>query len=469
MNANENGMFPVMIEINDLIRKLGGNLCLLSVLVTFISLCVTTTVYIILWKQFSQLEKVLEFWSQALNFWITYIAFNLSFPQCHKLLDSTSVTACYILMELIGRGLVLYVKKKQKEINRNCTQEKVNLELTKVSLKLILVFYLSIISLFLRLGGLNVCTCLYITTSFTAIFDVLTLLFNCNLQHCTEQLVKAMLLRRAKRINPDFTSSGDTYSSETLPDLQVEMATLLRTNVQNLINILRLCFTLGSQIYALQTFGIQFHMFLYCFNTVLRVGFHVITFMFGLSETWDVRGSYMHLTDNELKPYLLSRSDHVKNVESAVYAPVQPTEGSSIDHEGDSARYHTSDPNMSSLNKSINTKAVIIEEECATSDDREGCSAEVGHGSSVQDDITAEGGEPAHNTEIDICAICLSAQNVETVKLKVCQHRYHEGCLLCLLRLAGGRTRAKKCPLCRAQISAGGGFDEDTSFPIPLM
>ena len=128
-------------------------------------------------------------------------------------------------MELIGRGLILYVKEKHKDIINN-TQQKVKLELTKVSLKLILIFYLSLVSLFLRLGGWNLCTCLYITTSFTAVFDTLTLLFNCNLQHWTEQLVKAVLLRRANRLDPDFATSGGTYSSDTVQDLQTEILVL---------------------------------------------------------------------------------------------------------------------------------------------------------------------------------------------------------------------------------------------------
>ena len=65
--------------------------------------------------------------------------------------------------------------------------------------------------------------------------------------------------------------------------------------------------------------------------------------------------------------------------------------------------------------------------------------------------------------EKDICTICLIPQNVESIKLKVCSHIFHEGCLLSLLRFAGHNNNKKKCPICREPIFK----QEDADFFIP--
>jgi hypothetical protein len=410
-----------------------------------------------------------EFWAQAVHFSVTYASISNSFPLCplcHKKVligHHTNLTMCFLLMELTGRSMGFTVKMQMKHMmdyymHPNKQVQKSDhsglFATTKVCLKWVLVLHIALISLFIRLGGCNVCTCLYMSNSITVVVDVLAFLVNCDLQNCVEKSINANVLRKILRIRrlPKQAERIFAYTSDSIEDFHSEVTILARIYINNFANVLRLLFTAFSLIFALRRYGVQFHVTLLCLNTTIRLMFHVLTFISGLVDISDTWECYSPLSDQEAKPYVkqLAVSAHVHKT--------SPCKKAIKFSEGDECPL----PRLKRCKK----KRKCLKS-TKHSSNKVDTSCEINGKSTAKDNCNVDAKIfKSTEEEVELCSICLSAQNMETVKLNTCQHRFHEGCLLRMLRIAGQNNKIRKCPLCRAHISAGQ-IEEDVMFDIP--
>jgi amino acid transporter len=78
-----------------------------------ITLCffmfVLSLVFTIRRKRRENVETLIDFWTQIINFWMAYMAFNVSFPSCHQHLQDEGLIVWFVAMELFGRGLIFFV------------------------------------------------------------------------------------------------------------------------------------------------------------------------------------------------------------------------------------------------------------------------------------------------------------------------------------------------------------------------
>jgi hypothetical protein len=243
-----------------------------------------------------------------------------------------------------------------------------------------------------------------------------------------------------------------SYSSDTIEDLHTVLETLLRTNFNNSFNMIRLFFPIATLVLAMQTYGVQPQIVLFCFKSIAELLIHFFTFISGLVESMDTWHSYTDLSDHDSTLLLIQHLKHVKK--SQVHRRLSPciaTEGTSAHHQKHNKSHKLLRRKHGGGSKSSSRR---------------------GSRSGVRVEFGTAAIEQHLEEDVEDCPICLSPQNLETVKLTCCAHRFHEGCVLCLLRLAGS-DRAKKCPVCRAQITSDVFFptDEDgeMGFIIPHM
>lgn len=315
--------------------------------------------------------------------------------------------------------------------------------------------------IFSHASGWNVCTCIYMSNSLTTVIDVIVFLINCDLNHFIVSVIKTKMLRNKTRLfealkiremcdgNANETTQAGAisfaeYSSDTIEDLHFELETLMRVNVNNFFNIFRLSFKVGTLMMVLQTYEIQLLVVLYSFKTILQLLYHIITFISAMLETYDYWSSYDSLSDDEMKPILLQYASRSRKCNRSREC---------------NSRYHKT--------RSATTTSAFTSRKNNVPHRK---TRKVKNGCCIDNDKYTEQGD--HGTN-EVCAICLSAPNVETVKLKSCQHQFHEGCLLCLLRVAKN-DKAKKCPICRARIIPGNSLwqdqhDDEVAFLIPRM
>ena len=305
------------------------------------------------------------------------------------------------------------------------------------------------------------------SNSVTVVVDALVYLLNCELKLCVAKFIQHKMLRKEKYwLKYNMKQYGlnqieESYSSDTIEDLHLELEALIRRNINNFFNIIRLIFKAGTLTIALQTYGIQISVAIYCFQTIMLLLFHIVTFVGAFVETSDTWTCYQSLSDEEMKPifaqYHRFRHHVMHNKKSeeeelAAQEQQQKRSGNNTQHTDHHTGMEVTRKKISKK-KTNNTNARKVKK--------------------VEANM---GNQDEHEAAAEVCPICLSAHNIETVKLKVCQHQFHEGCLLCLLRIAKNE-KAKKCPICRALIIPGGAstaelwhHDHDEApFHIPHM
>jgi hypothetical protein len=230
------------------------------------------------------------------------------------------------------------------------------------------------------------------TSSITALVDILRVLINNNLAVCVSKWIEFRVARRRGQLSSRSKSTieinnSSFYSSETLEDLKMETEGLLRSNFNNFMNILRLVFTVYTLVVALKNYGVQFHIVLFCMKLMFELLYHIAVFFVTFIDFWEVQNSYDFPSPAYMTTVSVQRQDKSRD-------------------------------------------------------------------------------ESGHDDASDCCAICFNPHNMETVKLNACDHMFHEGCVLCLLRMAGSHGRRKNCPLCRAPIIPK---TEEKDFFIPHM
>lgn len=390
-------------------------------------------------------------------FSITYITFSYHFPHCHHDLYQKELVHWYLFFEITGRTLVIYLYLKGKEmvVEKASTSTKTtnkSFPPFELGIKLFLLLYVSMLVLFFHYSGCrNVCTWLYISNSLTVVVDVLVYLLNCQLKHCIARCINTIMLRKEKKlVKKEVVMMCDanetevyysSYSSDTVEDLHFELELLVRRNINNFFNIFRMSFTIYTLIMVLQAYKIQLFVSIYGFKTLLLLLFHVITFVSVFVESTDAWTCYNSLSDNEMKPILLSQQ---------AVTTRRSRNGGENTSPSLSISTNTVKPTSKRVLRKRKTTNTTSNNNNSSRKQKKPCSNHVNNTTDTDTDTdTDEHEEPA--PEGEVCSICLSAHNIETIKLKACQHQFHEGCLLCLLRVAKNE-KAKKCPICRALI-----------------
>lgn len=258
-------------------------------------------------------------------------------------------------------------------------------------------------------------------------------LVNCNWKPIIAAYVDKKMSQKIQRIRKceDSAESAEapTYVSDSCADLNAELEVMVRLNTSRFVDILKFPFRVAAFISGVQTFGVHPASVVYfLLKDGIPMMYSIVVFACALSETSTCLTCYESLSDQEMKPLIQQYTKEIPSSDGATWAC---DETNSETRRAISRR--TRRKRRHNMSKKARTEPLF----------------DLNNNGSV-----VKMGSQQHTEVVDACSICLSELNAETVKLKSCNHWFHEGCLLCLLRVVKSKE-ARKCPICRALIHPG--------------
>ena len=351
-----------------------------------------------------------------MNSAINFAIYKSNFEACYDHLLELNLLPCFIVMEIMGRMTIVLCMNKENCEKAFDYKEKRNLTFLK-KLNLLLMINLCLLFIFLRKSGTNdICSYLYLTGSVAGVSHAILYHLSVNLSNIIERALRTYLKNRELRVlriqGFQIVNKHWNYHSETVDDFVTEVELLVTNIVLEFFKVKRILFSVIILSIALQEYGMQVPMSFYTMKCLFEMLYCVITFVNSVIDAWDSWSCYKLLSEKELLHYSLG--DHCTSC-----------------HQGDN--------NQSKEDKSA---------------------------TETKGDHQVDDSEVCNPREADLCAICFLPFNIETVKLKCCMHKFHEGCLLCLLRIAKA-DKAAKCPICRVKIRSR--IEDDMGFLVPHM